>query len=79
MSVHEAVGVESSQYWSRLILHRAIPPCGDDATFSCSLLAGTSKATPSEYKLLTIASSSVSWWMAGVHVVISVQTTRVVG
>ena len=66
MSLHEAVGVESSQCWSRSILHRAIPPSGDNAMISCSLLTGTSKATPSEYQSFIPASSSVSWWMVGV-------------
>ena len=66
MSLHEAVGVESSQCWSRSILHRAIPPCGDNTMISCSLLTGTSKATPSEYQSFIPASSSVSWWMVGV-------------
>ena len=66
MSLHEAVGVESSQYWSRSILHRAVPSCGDDVMISFSLLTGTSKATPSEYHSFTPNSSSVSWWMVGV-------------
>ena len=66
MSLHKAVGVESSQYWSRSILHRTIPPSGDNAMISCSLLTGTSKATPSEYQSFIPTSSSVSWWMVGV-------------
>ena len=78
MSLHEAVGVESSQYWSRSILHRAVPSCGDDVIISFSLLTGTSRATPSEYQSFIPASSSASWWMVGA--VIPVQyTTRVVG
>ena len=44
---------------------------------SCSLLTGTSKATPSEYQSFMHASSSVSWWMAGVHVVIPVKKQHV--
>ena len=66
MSLHEAVGVESSQCWSRSILHRAVPSCGHDVIISFSLLTGTSKATPSEYQSFIPTSSSVSWWMVGV-------------
>ena len=60
-SLHEADGVESSQYCSNSILQYRIPSCGADCLISFSLLGGTIKATPREYQSDISISSSVSW------------------
>ena len=65
ISLHEASGVEFSQYCSKSILHRCIPSCGDDFWISCSLLGWTLKATPREYQSFMFFNSVVNWKMVG--------------